>query len=234
MLVHAWERHAVRSPSYRPSPWRVGPVRWIYWLADIRVAAALCMGDGESVDGEGCQGKAELRRRAIAMRLRTTRDDRLRQGQAVVRAFAASGVAVRTGDVVAAYVSMGSEVDTRPLLSRLLATGCTVLVPRLGGGLDIGWSELESLKSLSNVGAGRPWEPSDGAVLPPGTLGRASLILVPALAVDARGTRWRVVRQGAGRSSAGDAGCRRVLALGEPCCRRRAGIAARIGPRCAG
>lgn len=147
------------------------------------------MGDGESVDGEGCQGKAELRRRAIAMRLRTTRDDRLRQGQAVVRAFAASGVAVRTGDVVAAYVSMGSEVDTRPLLSRLLATGCTVLVPRLGGGLDIGWSELESLKSLSNVGAGRPWEPSDGAVLPPGTLGRASLILVPALAVDARGTR---------------------------------------------
>lgn len=138
---------------------------------------------------EAIQDKAELRRKAVAIRLRTTREERRQQGEAVTRAFAESRLSVRSGDMVAAYVSMGSEVDTRPLLAWLLDAGCMVLVPRLGTGLEIGWSELGSMESLSSVGARRPQEPKGEAVLAPKALGKASLILVPALGVDAHGVR---------------------------------------------
>lgn len=133
--------------------------------------------------------KEELRRQAIAIRLRTTAEERRRQGELIAAAFAESWPALRPGNTVAAYVSMGSEVDTRPLLSRLFEAGCTVLVPRLGSGLEIGWSELKSLASLSSAGARRPEEPGGAAVLAPEVLGESSLILVPAFAVDAYGVR---------------------------------------------
>ena len=106
---------------------------------------------------------------------------------------------------VAAYVSMGTEVETRPLLRLLLARGCRVLLPRLGDGLDVGWGALEAagesdgadgtdgaaaraMASLTEVGARRPQEP-DGPLLPPRALEQARCVLVPALAVDRTGAR---------------------------------------------
>lgn len=95
---------------------------------------------------------------------------------------------------VAAYVSMGSEIAMGPLLESLLHAGLRVLVPRLGSGLDVGWSELTNMTSLHDVAADgihrsrRPQEP-DTTVLPPEALREAVIIIVPALAVDAAGIR---------------------------------------------
>ena len=102
-------------------------------------------------------------------------------------------------------MSMGSEIETRPLLRWLRAHGCHVLVPRLGSGLEIGWSVLDSLESLRSMDAvggannagscsspstvhHRPDEPT-GAVLPPEALEKADLVIAPALAVDPQGNR---------------------------------------------
>lgn len=110
---------------------------------------------------------------------------------------------------VAAYVSMGSEIETRPLLDALLRAGYRVLVPMLGTGLDVGWGELDSTGLLRDMDAAvaasspasvtargpsagtahhRPDEP-EGETLPPESLADAALVLVPALAVDRTGTR---------------------------------------------
>lgn len=95
---------------------------------------------------------------------------------------------------VAAYVSMGSEIETRPLLDALLKAEYRVLVPRLGAGLDVGWGELDSTELLRDMDAAagpthhRPDEP-EGETLPPESLADAALTLVPALAVDRTGTR---------------------------------------------
>lgn len=99
----------------------------------------------------------------------------------------------------------GFEIETRPLLRWLRAHGCHVLVPRLGSGLEIGWSVLDSLESLRSMDAvggannagscsspstvhHRPDEPT-GAVLPPEALEKADLVIAPALAVDPQGNR---------------------------------------------
>lgn len=93
---------------------------------------------------------------------------------------------------VAAYVSMGTEVETRPLLAMLLETGHRVLVPRLGAGLDIGWGEMRGLDALRDMTTRpshiRPQEP-DSPTLGPETLAAADLIIVPTLLVARDGTR---------------------------------------------
>ncbi|OZG63589.1 5-formyltetrahydrofolate cyclo-ligase [Bifidobacterium hapali] len=83
---------------------------------------------------------------------------------------------LQPGATVATYVSMGTEIETRPLLNALLNARMRVIVPLLGSGLEIGWGELRSLDDLHAVrtsenattGSGhlhqRPEEPSP---LPP-------------------------------------------------------------------
>ncbi|KAB8294638.1 5-formyltetrahydrofolate cyclo-ligase [Bifidobacterium avesanii] len=85
---------------------------------------------------------------------------------------------------VAAYVSMDTEIETRPLLRLLLDRHIRVLVPRLGSGLDVGWSELRSLDDLRAPGPHRPAEPMDAPVLDAsGALRDADMVILPALAV---------------------------------------------------
>ena len=89
---------------------------------------------------------------------------------------------------MAAYVSMGTEIPMRPLLQELMTRGFRVLVPRLGSGLDVGWSVLDSLTGLRTHGAHRPQEPAT-PVLGPRALHEAGVMIVPALAVDRHGRR---------------------------------------------
>ena len=104
--------------------------------------------------------KATLRHRLLAQRALITPEARLAAGEKLVHQFPAYVLdrpCIHYGSApltVAAYVSMGSEVETRPLLAWLLASGIRVLVPLLGSGLDIGWSALDSMESLHPV-AGR-------------------------------------------------------------------------------
>lgn len=137
--------------------------------------------------------KATIRRKVLARRALTTLEERLDAGEDLINRFPAR--LLQQVDIhpftVAAYVSMGSEIETRPLLAWLLASGCQVIVPRLGDGLNIGWSRLDSLEALHPVessGHHRPDEP-EGSPLPAEALSDAGLIIAPALAVDRHGNR---------------------------------------------
>ena len=95
--------------------------------------------------------KATLRHHILSRRKRVPAEERGAAGELLVRRFPAH--MIQDGPTVAAYVSMGSEIETRPLLRWLRAHGCHVLVPRLGSGLEIGWSVLDSLESLRSMDA---------------------------------------------------------------------------------
>jgi 5-formyltetrahydrofolate cyclo-ligase len=93
----------------------------------------------------------------------------------------------------AAYISMGSEIPTIPLLECLHEHERRVLVPRLGSGHDIGWSEYdgrEGLHTMPRTAAGRirPQEPF-GKTLAAEAIEDASIVLVPAFAIDLDGNR---------------------------------------------
>lgn len=135
--------------------------------------------------------KQALRRAALARRRLTTPDERRAAGIALASAAQRAGLCDgRSGSpTVAAYVSMGTEIDMAPLLQAFLDAGWRVLVPRLGRGLDVGWSALPSLGALESMGERRPGEPVRSASFGADALRAAQLIIVPALAVDAWGTR---------------------------------------------
>ena len=150
--------------------------------------------------------KATLRHHILSRRKRVPAEERGAAGELLVRRFPAH--MIQDGPTVAAYVSMGSEIETRPLLRWLRAHGCHVLVPRLGSGLEIGWSVLDSLESLRSMDAvggannagscsspstvhHRPDEPT-GAVLPPEALEKADLVIAPAWQWTRRAIVWGV------------------------------------------
>jgi len=92
------------------------------------------------------------------------------------------------------YASRSFEPGTLPLIEALNAHGIEVLLPRLGDGLQRGWSLYSKADDLVPRSPGRPPEPS-GDFLPQERLADADLIIVPALAADTAGTR---LGQGAG------------------------------------
>jgi len=92
------------------------------------------------------------------------------------------------------YASRSFEPGTLPLIEAMHTRGVDVLLPRLGDGLQRGWSLYAGAHDLAPRSPGRPPEPS-GEFLPQARLADADLIVVPALATDAHGTR---LGQGAG------------------------------------
>lgn len=89
---------------------------------------------------------------------------------------------------VACFVSMGSEVQTSTLLEHMIRNDVKVLVPRLGHGLEMGWSFYAGEASLHAMGKHRPAEPDD-AVLTADAIDMASMIFIAALAIDHEGNR---------------------------------------------
>ncbi|WEV47140.1 hypothetical protein OZX62_02265 [Bifidobacterium sp. ESL0690] len=101
--------------------------------------------------------------------------------------------ALKPGDMVAAYVSMGTEVSTFGLLDELDECELRVLVPQLGSGRDIGWSKYGGKSGLHKMphtatGGLRPAEP-DGKTLEPEAIADAKIVFIPAFAIDLDGTR---------------------------------------------
>ncbi|MER7171517.1 5-formyltetrahydrofolate cyclo-ligase [Streptomyces mesophilus] len=91
------------------------------------------------------------------------------------------------GAVVAAYVSVGREPGTRVLLDALRARGVRVLLPVLLPDNDLDWAAYEGPERLSPAARGL-LEP-EGARLGPEAVTEADAVLLPGLAVDARGMR---------------------------------------------
>lgn len=170
------------------------------------MAAGGLIGTADSRATSVQSAKSALRHAAFAQRKLISPEQRAAAAQQLTtQADALIGTladGLQPGATVAAYVSMGTEIETRPLLNALLNARMRVIVPLLGSGLEIGWGELRSLDDLhavhtdvnATMSSGhlhqRPEEPSP---TPPATdataLRNASLIILPALAVDRHGTR---------------------------------------------
>jgi 5-formyltetrahydrofolate cyclo-ligase len=130
--------------------------------------------------------KAELRGRVLAGRRELTRDDRAAAGRRLRDAVLETPQAQMAG-VVAAYVSVGSEPDTRGLIFAFWKRGTYVLLPLLQPDNDLDWASYEGPDSLVPGPRGllQPAEASRG----PAAITSADLIIVPALAADRQGNR---------------------------------------------
>lgn len=127
---------------------------------------------------------------------------RRRAGQALAEAVLPLTVAAGR---LAAYVSVGSEPSTRPLLDAL--AGRSVLLPVLLPGGELDWADAAA--GLV-PGPGGLLEPA-GPRLGPGAARVCDLVLVPALAVDRGGVR---LGRGGGSYDRALSGARgRVVAL---------------------
>jgi 5-formyltetrahydrofolate cyclo-ligase len=150
------------------------------------------MGHGESGyprSAQACalaEAKAALRGRVLAARRALSGDARAAAGRRLRDAVLAAPEAQMAG-TVAAYVSVGTEPDTRGLVFALWKRGTYVLLPLLRPDGDLDWASYEGPESLAAGPRGllEPTEPPRGVT----AITSADLIIVPALAADRRGNR---------------------------------------------
>ncbi|MGJ5898990.1 5-formyltetrahydrofolate cyclo-ligase [Streptomyces niveiscabiei] len=141
-------------------------------------------------DGPAASGKRELRRQLLAVRAGLTPHD-LRGSAAALAERALELPELAHARVVAAYVSVGSEPGTLALLDALCARGVRVLLPALLPDNDLDWGPYDGEGSLASVRHGGRMallEPV-GERLGPDAVTGADVVLLPGLAVDARGMR---------------------------------------------
>ncbi|MEU9730582.1 5-formyltetrahydrofolate cyclo-ligase [Streptomyces sp. NPDC048002] len=134
--------------------------------------------------------KRTLRREFIAVRNRLTADD-VRRSSAALAGHALRLPELSRARTVAAYVSVGSEPGTLALLDALRARGMRVLLPVLLPDNDLDWGAYDGEHTLAPVRHGgrmELFEPA-GERLGPDAVTTADAVLLPGLAVDARGMR---------------------------------------------
>ncbi|WP_184763733.1 5-formyltetrahydrofolate cyclo-ligase [Streptomyces griseoloalbus] len=134
--------------------------------------------------------KRALRREILTVRNGLTADDTRDSATALARQ--ALGLPeLAHARTVAAYVSVGSEPGTLALLDALRARGVRVLLPALLPDNDLDWGAYTGEGSLARVRHGGRmalFEPA-GERLGPDAVTDADVVLLPGLAVDARGMR---------------------------------------------
>ncbi|MGQ4383012.1 5-formyltetrahydrofolate cyclo-ligase [Streptomyces sp. SAS_270] len=131
-----------------------------------------------------------LRREFLTVRSRLTADD-VRETAAALATRALGLPELAQARTVAAYVSVGSEPGTLALLDALRARGARVLLPALLPDNDLDWGTYTGEDSLAHVrhsGKMALLEPV-GERLGPDAVRDADVVLLPGLAVDARGMR---------------------------------------------
>jgi len=130
--------------------------------------------------------KGALRRRQVAARAAMSDSIRTDAGR-LIRDHVLEMPEVAAAGTIAAYYSLGTEPDTRSLVFALWKRGSYVVLPLLLPDGDLDWASYEGPDSLVPGPRGllQPAEPPRG----PGTVARADVVLVPALAVDVRGRR---------------------------------------------
>ncbi len=94
---------------------------------------------------------------------------------------------VATARTVAAYVSVGREPGTGPLIESLTERGIDVILPLLLPDGDLDWAPYTGPHDLAPAPRGM-LEPTADAV-GPDAVSRVDVVLVPGLAADRRGTR---------------------------------------------
>ncbi|MER5896021.1 5-formyltetrahydrofolate cyclo-ligase [Streptomyces sp. NPDC001876] len=131
-------------------------------------------------------GKAPLRRELLAARRLLTSQD-VENAAAVLSSAALVLPELDGARTVAAYVSVGREPGTRPLLDALRERSVRVLLPVLMADNDLDWAAYEGSAHL--LPAGRGLLEPDGPRLGPTAVLDADVVLLPGLAVDRRGMR---------------------------------------------
>ncbi|MEI5033740.1 5-formyltetrahydrofolate cyclo-ligase [Streptomyces sp. S1A(2023)] len=131
--------------------------------------------------------KSSLRRELLAARAFLTKEDAARTA-AVLAEAALVLPELADARTVAAYVSVGREPGTRPLLEALRGRGVRVLLPvLLAIDNDLDWAAYEGPERL--LPAGRGLLEPDGPRLGPAAVLEAEAVLLPGLAVDGAGMR---------------------------------------------
>ncbi|WP_307675401.1 5-formyltetrahydrofolate cyclo-ligase [Streptomyces sp. V4I2] len=131
-----------------------------------------------------------LRQEILAVRNTLTADD-VREAAVALAGRALELPELARARTVAAYVSVGSEPGTLALLDALRARGVRVLLPALLPDNDLDWGAYTGEGSLARVQHGGKmalFEPT-GQRLGPDAVALADAVLLPGLAVDARGMR---------------------------------------------
>ncbi|WP_406394473.1 5-formyltetrahydrofolate cyclo-ligase [Streptomyces sp. NBC_00887] len=131
-------------------------------------------------------GKAPLRHELLAARRLLTSQD-VENAAAVLSSAALVLPELDGARTVAAYVSVGREPGTRPLLDALRERSVRVLLPVLMADNDLDWAAYEGAEHL--LPAGRGLLEPDGPRLGPAAVLDADVVLLPGLAVDRRGMR---------------------------------------------
>lgn len=130
--------------------------------------------------------KAAQRRRFVAGRAEMSVADRETAGK-LIRDHVLSLPQVAAAGTIAAYYSVGTEPATHSLVYALWKRGSYVVLPLLLPDGDLDWASYEGPDSLvpGPKGLLQPAEPPRGT----GTVARADVVLVPAMAVDRSGYR---------------------------------------------
>jgi 5-formyltetrahydrofolate cyclo-ligase len=92
---------------------------------------------------------------------------------------------IRDAGTVAAYVSIGTEPGTGPLLGALAAAGIRVLLPVLLPDDDLDWAEHRGLLAPGSRGLQEPRGPRLGSA----AIAGVDAVVAPGLAADRRGVR---------------------------------------------
>lgn len=130
--------------------------------------------------------KSLLRKDLIAARAGLSEADRAAAGRALREAILQMPATGMAG-TIAAYVSAGTEPETRGLLFALWKRGSYILLPVLRLDNDLDWASYEGPDSLApgRFDVLEPTEPGRGIT----AIASADLVLVPALAADRGGHR---------------------------------------------
>jgi 5-formyltetrahydrofolate cyclo-ligase len=122
-------------------------------------------------------------------RLRAAREavpPQVRAQRAEVLAAGMLELAAGTGGPVCAYLPVGAEPGSAAAVDALRAAGHEVLLPVVPGrGVPLEWARYDGELAPGPIGLREPTGPRLG----PAAIGRARLVLVPALAADRRGIR---------------------------------------------
>ena len=130
------------------------------------------------------EAKRVLRSQARARRAQRSVAERAEHGRALA---AAPHPALAAASTVAAFVGVGDEPVTLPLLDALRARGVRVLLPVTLPDLDLDWGEYAGPESL--VAARFGLREPGGDRLGRDAVATADVVLVPAFAVDRHGHR---------------------------------------------
>ncbi|WP_309647647.1 5-formyltetrahydrofolate cyclo-ligase [Nocardioides sp.] len=130
--------------------------------------------------------KAALRDQLLTARRRRPLVE-ISQSARAICAHLVAADPVRRAASVAAYVSVGTEPGTSPLLDALVAAGKRVVLPVLLPDGDLDWAAYEGAASLAPARLGL-LEPT-GLRLGVDAIATPDVVLVPGLAVDDRGMR---------------------------------------------